>query len=349
MNATTRSRVRGAILGTAIGDALGMPVEGLKPETIRRLHGRIRSFKAPKKGSWATKAHNLRRGQWTDDTQLMLAIGESITEKGHIDYDDIARRHILTMKEPRGWGGSTISGISKIKSGVSWWNSAKPDGAGNGTPMKIAPIGVLLGLRKISDFDATTAVVNISRMTHGDPRPAVAGIIQARAIAVGIREGWYGVVRYLSMSISEAASLEATLGRGRSGPQISEQLQKALGDPDVSTLDQVREVVGAKCFVGESYPFTLGGICRHGWEGAEKCLVEIINQGGDADTTGAMAGALMGAACGLSSFPMRWRRGLEEYKRLMLLADTLTDMPPMALGAGSFSRPKIKFNRGGAA
>lgn len=353
MNPTTiRSRVRGAILGTAIGDALGMPAEGLKPETIRRIYGRIRSFIAPRRGSWAAKSHPLSRGQWTDDTQLMLAIGESVAELRRLDYEDIARRHILTMKEPRGWGGSTIAGITKIKAGVSWWNSAKPDGAGNGTPMKIAPIGALLALGRLSDFEAVTAVINISRMTHGDPRPAVAGIIQARAVAAAIRGGWEGLSLYLMMAAAvEAPALESVLGRGSDGPQISDQLRAAIGSWSPASYDEVREKVGAGCFVAQSYPFTLGGVWRFGAD-PENCLVEIVNQGGDADTTGAMAGALMGAAHGLSAFPTRWRRPLEGYSRLLSLADALSSLPPLEerpriWSDRSFSRPRIAYSKGG--
>ena len=82
VDAKMRSKVRGAVVGTAIGDALGMPVEGLNPATIVSKFGHLRSLVAPRPGTWAHRTHQLRRGQWTDDTQLMLAIGESIVAKG---------------------------------------------------------------------------------------------------------------------------------------------------------------------------------------------------------------------------------------------------------------------------
>ena len=345
---TTKSRVRGAIIGTAIGDALGMPVEGLKPDTILERYGSVRSFLAPKKGTWAKRSHNLARGQWTDDTQLMLAIGESIVDRGCLDFGDIAKRHILTMKEKRGWGGSTITGISKIKAGVNWWNSAKPDGAGNGTPMKIAPIGVLLGLRKIAEFEFSSTVVNISRMTHGDPRPAVAGILQASAIACGIIGGPKGLCASIINSPHHARALEETFGKASQGPQISECLDKALDLACTSSVSQIRNAVGAGCFVAESFPFTFALVWKLG-DDPESCLQTIINQGGDADTTGAMAGALLGSAYGLSGFPSRWRRGLEAYKRLLSLADKMFDMPPPGERpkvSGAFSRPKIGYSKG---
>lgn len=342
---TTKSRVRGAIVGTAIGDALGMPVEGLKPSTIAKRYGVIRSFTAPRKGTWAKRTHNLKRGQWTDDTQLMLAIGESIAERGCFDFADIAKRHILTMKDKRGWGGSTISGITKIKAGVNWWNSAKPDGAGNGTPMKIAPIGVLLALRKVMEFESSSAIVNISRMTHGDPRPAVAGILQASAVACGIIGGSKGLCASIINSPHHARALEETFGRVQNGLQISECLDKAMDLACTGSVEQIRGAVGAGSFVAESFPFTFALVWKLG-DDPERCLQTIVNQGGDADTTGAMAGALLGSAYGLSAFPSRWRRGLEAYKRLLSLADSLFDMPPLgAKVSGSFTRPKIAYSR----
>jgi len=325
---TTKSRVRGAIIGTAIGDALGMPVEGLSSSTVARRYGFIKSFLAPKRGSWAKRTHNLKRGQWTDDTQLMFAIGESIIEHGCFDFADIARRHILAMDDNRGCGGSTISGITKIKNGVKWWNSAKSNGAGNGIPMKIAPIGVLLGLYKVMKFEFSTAIINISRMTHGDPRPAIAGILQASAISDGIIGGPKGLFASIINSPHHARCLEKIFGHATSGPQISESLEKAFDLAHIGSIQDIRSTIGAGCFVVESFPFTFALVWKLG-DNPEHCLQTIINQGGDADTTGAMAGALLGSAYGLSRFPTRWRRGLEAYKRLINMADKLFYMPPL--------------------
>jgi ADP-ribosylglycohydrolase len=323
----TRSRARGAIVGTAIGDALGMPVEGLGPATIVSKFGTLRSMVAPMNGTWARQTHNLRRGQWTDDTQLMLAIGESVVSKGFLDFDDIAKRHVLCLNDPRGWGKSTLTGIGRIKAGVSWWNSAAQDGAGNGTPMKIAPLGILLALGKINEFEARTAVINISRMTHGDPRPAIAGIIQMDAVAKAMLRGPAGIHTGLQYSPAYAEQLETAFGASTEDEQgyrsLSQALRLAIEMCDKHmTLSEIRDVIGARSFVVESFPFTVAAVLKYRND-PEACLIELAAQGGDADTTCAMAGALLGAAHGLSSFPERWRRPLEGYARLVTLADGL--------------------------
>lgn len=335
-------------MGTAIGDALGMPVEGLSPATIASKFGSLRSLIAPKAGTWAHRTHKLRRGQWTDDTQLMLAIGESVVAKGFLDFDDIARRHVLCLNDPRGWGKSTLTGIGKIKAGISWWNSAAPDGAGNGTPMKIAPIGILMALKRITKFEAATAILNISRMTHGDPRPAIAGIIQAEVVAKAILHGTAGIHSAILASPAAAEVLEWSLDDPHDAfhVSLSGNLSKAVdmahgGKP----LSEIREAVGAQSFVVESFPFTLAAVLKFRND-PEACLMELAAQGGDADTTCAMAGALLGAAHGLSAFPTRWRRPLEGYTRLVSMADGLCGPKGLEQGPGAFSqRPRISFGR----
>jgi ADP-ribosylglycohydrolase len=313
------------VVGTAIGDALGMPVEGLGPATIVGEFGTLRSMVAPRNGTWAHRTHRLRRGQWTDDTQLMLAVGESIVARGHLDFGDIARRHVLCLDDPRGWGRSTLIGVGRIKAGADWWNSSVPDGAGNGTPMKIAPLGALMALGSVTRFEAVSAIINISRMTHGDPRPAIAGVIQADAIAEAIRRGTAGLHTAILSSPERAEALEWSLDDPHDVPHLSlsAALRKAIGMADGGrTLSEIRDAVGARSFVVESFPFILAAVLRYRMD-PEACLMEIVAQGGDADTTCAMAGALLGAAHGLSSFPERWRRPLEGYGRLLALADGL--------------------------
>jgi ADP-ribosyl-[dinitrogen reductase] hydrolase len=346
VNTKIRSKARGAIVGTAVGDAFGMPVEGLKPDTIAAKFGYLRSMVDPKAGTWAHRVHKLNRGQWTDDTQLMLAIGESIVAKGCLDFQDIAARHVLCLNDPRGWGKSTLTGIGRIKAGVAWWNAGAKDGAGNGPPMKIAPLGVLLALGKIGKFEARTAAINIARMTHGDPRPAIAGIIQMDAISEAMKYGSEGLYSAILSSHGTAESLEWSLDdrQDASHESLAIGLKTAVGMAESGkTLSEIREAVGAQSYVVESFPFTLAAVLKHR-DDPEKCLIELAAQGGDADTTCAMAGALLGAAHGLSAFPERWRRPLEGYARLISLADGLSGVSMAGQARDFGERPRIRFS-----
>ena len=95
----------------------------------------------------------------------------------------------------------------------------------------------------------------------------------------------------------------------------------------------------------ESFPFTVAAVLKHRND-PEACLIELAAQGGDADTTCAMAGAMLGAAHGLSAFPERWRGPLEGYRRLVAMADGLCGQKSLEQYPNGFGqRPRILFGR----
>lgn len=321
-----RDKVRGAIVGVAIGDALGMPVEGLLPTTIKKHFGVINSYRTPNP-KCRSPYHTLKRGQWTDDTQLTVVIGESIVENNGINYDDIANRHAKAFQEDRrGWGKATINGCQRILSGANWWESGEKGAAGNGPPMKITPVGVLYGLDIINKFDLITACINISRMTHEDPRAATAAIAQAYLIGKALK----GDVDSLLFTIEDLPifleQVEETLNESVYREDLFfRKLEYAIELARDKSDKELREKIGVKSFVNESVVFTYSMIFKYG-ENLQGCLEKIINQGGDADTTGALAGSILGAVHGYSSFPDRWRWGIEDRAKLVKLADDLFDL-----------------------
>ena len=182
----TKNKVRGAIIGVAVGDALGMPVEALLPCTIKQNFGWISKYhRASKKSKYFRK---LKCGQWTDDTQLTLAIGESIVDHKGVNYKDIASRHgKIFSNGKRGWGKATKAATQKILDGYEWWASGEKYAAGNGPPMKIAPVGILYGLDAISKVDLISICANISYMTHKDKRAVIGAITQAYMVGYAIK------------------------------------------------------------------------------------------------------------------------------------------------------------------
>jgi ADP-ribosylglycohydrolase len=315
-NKKMKDKVRGAIVGVAIGDALGMPVESLKPKTIKKYFKRIETYKAPNP---KTKCfHKLKRGQWTDDTQLTLAIGESIVSKKSIDYEDIADRHVdMFLNGKRGWGKATKKGIQKILNGGNWWDSGGLNEAGNGPPMKIAPIGILYGINIINKIEMITACTNISKMTHGDSRAIVGAILQSMLIGAALRGGVTSLKEEMFHLQVNAEYLEDNFS--------DECLNKKFNNIIyTSTMPDktIRDLFGVGPFINESLPFTYTMVYKY-INNPNKCLECIVNQGGDSDTTGAIAGSLLGAVHGYSKFPLKWRRGLEERPRLIKLADSL--------------------------
>lgn len=148
-----RNKVRGMVIGGAIGDALGMPVETWTPEKIKEVHPEgITRFVPPKGHKWFDP-EKTPAGSTTDDTQLTIATMQGLIA-GHDNrkgssfepyMDGIAQAHCTAMKATTdGWGTTTRDAIRRLQNGVHWSISGKTTephrGTGNGVPMKIAPL-----------------------------------------------------------------------------------------------------------------------------------------------------------------------------------------------------------------
>ena len=143
-----RDKVRGCFLGLAVGDALGKPVEGLPASLIEREFGRITNYiTIPQHEDF----DGLPPGTCTDDTQLSLAVARAFIKGGHFDLDAIAAEHCAEFhKSVAGWGDTTREAVARIVNGVHLSQAAQADkprrGTGNGVAMKVAPVGLYMGL-----------------------------------------------------------------------------------------------------------------------------------------------------------------------------------------------------------
>src|SRR5690242_17112613 len=142
MDQLREDRFTGSLLGVAVGDALGQPIEALPPERLRREFGEIRDFMAGD----PRLPIPLGPGQWTDDTQMTLDIARSIARCRRVDPEDIAQEFIRDH-----WGeGIRFSGftvkysLQRLKRGLPWQESGLDDelSQGNGGAMRIAPVGL---------------------------------------------------------------------------------------------------------------------------------------------------------------------------------------------------------------
>jgi ADP-ribosylglycohydrolase len=261
----------------------------------------------------------------------MLAIGMSILAKGCVDYDDIAARHVAAFHKRKGWGQATTVSVQRMIAGARWWESGEPGAAGNGPPMKMAPLGILHGGGLIGRYELMTHVSNISRMTHLDPRPAAAAMILCDYVSQALRGGPEGLgLNYMRSHMGDNFEIgcyeDPIKHLGRNDGMLCDVMDRIPEFLCRSKDDtELRNAIGARCFVLESFPFTIAMVQRHG-HSFEKCLEAIVNQGGDADTNAAMAGAILGAAHGYSSIPMRWRKGLRDRTELDILARGLYEM-----------------------
>ena len=311
-------KCRGALVGTGIGDALGRPVEGWSPAEIRAEYGTLRSYSTSRTGRMATL---------TDDTQLTISIAQSIVEHGGLEPGDVAERFSAWLPIGRGKGWTTTEAILAYQAGAPWWE-AGGESAGNGAAMRTAPIGLLHPL----DVDALRRDAAIACViTHADPMAVSSAVAQSWTIAylLHTEPGRFDVGDYLR---DLARVLED--GRDPGHPERSN-----YSDVLVRLLDRILEVGellnqppeevfaftlnGA--FVLESLPAAMWCFLRSP-EDPEQVIVTAVNGGYDADTVGAMAGALVGAYVGEKAFPEDWLTDLEYIDGLEGLAERIFSM-----------------------
>ena len=167
-------RARGALLGTFVGDALGMPFEGAPPT---RIPERLTMLDA-----------RLGRGTYTDDTQMAIALAESLLDRGGVDAEALGRAFADAYDPRRGYGSGTTEVLRLVRAGVRTDDAARlafggEGSQGNGAAMRIAPIAVRFA-------DDTTALVRAARasarVTHAHPLAVDAAVAQTAAIAAAV-------------------------------------------------------------------------------------------------------------------------------------------------------------------
>jgi ADP-ribosylglycohydrolase len=267
-------RLKGEQLIPAIayGDAAGLPVETRSAEYIEERYGRIESLIETADNPYFTGTHN--PGYWSDDTQLSIAVAEGLISAGHFNIDAIAAAHItaydatpeITNKRgeqvKRGWGGSTVQAMERIKSGISPLHSGTKNGPGNGVLMKMAPLVFWQVARMTTEeerhqqYDQLTTMTHdsdIARMTtriHGDvlyslllherTAPKLVEIVRRSAeyheYALGSEDEIPSLLRYLQPDLSHNAILQNTDGRGFYSPQTLAMAYGAyiVGDGDIA-------------------------------------------------------------------------------------------------------------------
>lgn len=314
-----RDRVTGMLMGCAIGDALGMPVEGLENKlTLRAIHrlGGIRDFLAPQ-AHVLKSLRRLRPGCWTDETQLTVAITRSIISGGDLDYDAIANAHVHAFEtlELRGWEATTKQACRRLAQGTDRLRSGKLGGSGNGVAAKIAPIAAWSTLRGETRDTLLQHCVNVGVMTHHDPRAIVGAYLIAllvRDALVGPRKWNPSPERYEEL-IEEARWAEGVLvtSLGGSDDPISQNLSELSDALDSESTELAEFSRGATSYVCNSVPYVVALLCGRAWE-FEDGVVAAVNGGGDTDTNGAMVGAVLGAAFGVRKLPKRFVDKVEE-------------------------------------
>jgi ADP-ribosyl-[dinitrogen reductase] hydrolase len=325
---SARDRFRGCLLGGAVGDALGAPVEFLRHSEIVARFGEqgIRNF-APAYG---------RFGAITDDTQMTLFTAEGLiraavryANKGICNPITVIHRAYLrwlgtqgetpTLDVPMdGWLATLpalwsqrapgVTCLSALRAATELNTPAQNDSKGCGAVMRTAPIGLTAGADRVFDM-----AIEAAALTHGHPSGKlsagfvsilVSKLVEGRPLVDAVEAG-KDALRIqpdhleVLMSIDRAQALAA-------GPRLPGDLSERLGGGWVA-----EEAVAVSLY------------CALVSSSFRECVLLAVNQSGDSDSTGAIAGNIAGALYGVDAIPADWLDQLELRDEITAMADDL--------------------------
>ena len=287
-------RFLGSTLGTFVGDAMGEPVEGWPHRAIYSRFGLLDTIIRGK-------------GRYTDDTQMMIGILETLAEKGGFDPAVCARRFEHNFDPARGYGRRIFGVMERIGQGVPW-DQVGTDSFGNGGAMRIAPIGCFY----YADLEAIKANAILSaRITHSHPEGLAGAVAQATAVGLAFQYSLSGEPvkpeKFLDSITAHTTAIDK---------RFSQALDRIKSIPRGSMLEVIEAVAGRYSLnlrAIESVPAAIGAFVLT--DSFQEAVVLAVNLGGDTDTIGAMAGAIAGAYYGYSQIPEEWLSSLENGEK----------------------------------
>lgn len=290
---TLDERALGAFLGLAVGDALGGTVEFMTKGEIATRYGVHDRMVG---GGWL----RLAPGQVTDDTEMALALGRSLLRKDGLDLQDLCEEFTRWLRSgPIDVGNTCRRGIRRFITEGSVQGPYFEGDAGNGAAMRLLPVALAtLG----SPAVAEDWCVRQCRTTHHHPLSDAASVALVRMLHILLTGGGKAAVREIADAlVAEHRTFRFDLSPGPSSAYVVDTLRTVLH------------------FYFSTETFA-------------EATVRTVNQGGDADTTGAIVAMLAGATYGVDAIPSGWLKRLDrdvaieirnQTPRLLTLAATL--------------------------
>ena len=327
------SRAYGALAGLALGDALGMPTQAMSPEQIRAVYGRITGLVDGDASQ--PYAPGMPAGSVTDDTEQALLIASLLvrgrgTSSGRVALDAGEFAHALLAWEDsmieRGsldlLGPSTKAALERVRAGE---DPLTVGGAGttNGAAMRVTPIGIAMPTADPQAF--ADAVWSSCQVTHATRQGFQSAALVAAAVSFGIDAARSPSLDLRSLLWKALSYVDSLPERGAWTPDpdvvaATRRAMQLVANPASSSLECLIEQVGTSVASAQAIPMAFALLAR---DPSPQALLDAANIGGDTDTIGAIAGAILGAALGFEVFV---GRGLAQVE----LASHL-DLPSVAL------------------
>ena len=305
--------VKGMLLGLAVGDALGVPVEF---ESRRSLQANP-VIGMRDGGSWGQPA-----GTWSDDTSLTVAAMESIARLGQIDYEDIMENFLSWYEHDKftandecfDIGNTTRAAIIRFSRKLlpaTKCGAVEEDSNGNGSLMRILPATIyLFGTRGKIGGDELGVIHKFSALTHGHIISRISCGIYS-LIAAQLLSG-KNISDAFRIGMNDAKKFYGFENEFKHFERLCDENFAALPEDKISSTGYVVHTLEAALW------------CLLNTDNYKSLALKAVNLGKDTDTTGAVAGGLAGIAYGVESIPAEWLGTLIRRDYLEKICDDFT-------------------------
>lgn len=297
------------LIGFAIADAIGVPVEFKSREYLK---------KNPVKGMSSYGTYNIPEGTWSDDTTMTIATMESIARLGKIDYTDIMnnflkwyKKNDFTVDGLFDIGKTTSSAIYRFAQGKAALKcgDSKEHQNGNGSLMRILPVALYLhskfgnnftdeAMEIIHNVSSLTHAHNISKMCCGFYCLIAAELLEGKSKEMAVVDGLSKGAEFYRKSLHFAKILDDIFNR--------------LFDKNFAKLPE--DVIGSSGYVLDSLEASIW--CLLNTNGYKSLILKAVNLGEDTDTTGAIAAGLGGLVYKVEDLPVEWISKLRKKEYL---------------------------------
>lgn len=287
------SEVLGGLMGLVVGDALGVPVEFVSRERLK---------KEPVIDMQEYGSHSQPKGTWSDDSTMTLCLAESLVNG--LDYNDVCSKYLAWVERgymtPHGElfdiGRTTSNALENYASGMNPLDCGGKgiDDNGNGSLMRILPIAYYT--RGMNQNECFEVVHNISKLTHGHMRSMMACGIYVQ-LAIELIKGYQKEKAYdnairVCQGFYKGYVELFTYKRILNGSLIT------LCEDDIRSTGYVVDTLEAAIW------------CLLTTDNYKECVLKAVNLGEDTDTVGAVAGGLAGILYGYDGIPKEWKSAI---------------------------------------
>jgi len=303
-----KDSVKSMIIGHAIGDALGVPVE---------FNDRSKLEKNPVTDMRGYGTYSVPAGAWSDDTSMTLCLLESLGRLGKVDYNDIMKNFLKWMKNSEftptdkifDIGITTREALFNYEDGITPLScgGAEEGNNGNGSLMRISPIALYLYAKSgdnLTDEDLKTTH-NISKLTHAHARSQMGcGIYVYIAVEILAGKKLYEAIK---------SGVEKARNFYKQQAEFTAELEVYGRIWDIDKFAKLKDY-NIKSTGYVVYSLEAAVWCLLTTDNYAECVLKAVNLGGDTDTIGAIAGGLAGLYYGLDNIPPAWKTGLIRYE-----------------------------------